>query len=326
MAFGTSTYPIDVITSVTVSAEVPSSIYSGNPITYSGISAVSDDPGFVFDEAYIEVKLFNSNHDEITDLNTPLSSGTYYLTITYRQVSGDRIVAYGTRTYTVTVTDRSPVPSITPGTGGSSGDLPDESKDDAGETTDEPGPVPGNIYDDVAETDWFYSAVMFMVEKGLMRGVSEDLFAPGADLTRAMLVTILYRLENEPGESSGSLFNDVGSGNWYSDAVAWAAASSIVTGYGNGDFGPEDSITREQLALILYNYARYKGYDISAEDDLDEFEDGDQTSSWAETAMKWAVKNGLLKGKGEGRLDPSGTATRAEVAEILMRFIKSFIE
>jgi hypothetical protein len=185
-------------------------------------------------------------------------------------------------------------------------------------------PVRDNIYSDVAETNWFYDAVMFMTESGLMQGVSQNLFAPNADLTRGMLITILYRMENEPEVNDGSGFSDVEPGLWYSDAVAWASANGIVTGYGDGNFGPGDSITREQMALILYNYARFKGYDITVDDNLGGFSDGGNTSAWAQIAMQWAVKNGLLKGKGEGILDPKGFATRAEVAEILMRFIESF--
>ena len=183
-----------------------------------------------------------------------------------------------------------------------------------------------NPYGDVEETDWYYEAVEFMSSNGLMGGVSQDEFEPQANLTRGMLVTILHRLEGEPEAGAGGQFGDVASGLWYSDAVAWASANGLVGGYGNGNFGPKDNITREQMAQILYNYAKYKGFDITADENLDGYADGGNTSSWAETAMRWAVKNGLLQGRGDGRLDPTGTATRAEVAEILMRFIKLFIK
>jgi len=182
-----------------------------------------------------------------------------------------------------------------------------------------------NPFEDVAADNWYYNAVRYVYEAGLMNGISQSTFEPESELTRAMLVTILYRLDSEPSVSSEDLFEDVASGNWYSDAVAWAAENGIVGGYGDGTFGPADSITREQIAVILFNYAEYKGYDLTAANDLSAFSDAGSTSSWAQTAMEWAVGNGLLSGNGDGTLDPTGTATRAEVATILMRFIETYI-
>lgn len=183
-----------------------------------------------------------------------------------------------------------------------------------------------NPFEDVSADNWFYNAVKYVHETGLMNGTAQNRFEPGSELTRAMLVTILYRLDNEPSVNSETLFDDVASGNWYSDAVAWAAANGIVGGYGDGTFGPADSITREQIAVLLFNYAEYKGYDLTPANDLSAFSDAGSTSFWAQASMKWAVGNGLLSGKGNDTLDPTGTATRAEIATILMRFIETYID
>ena len=133
---------------------------------------------------------------------------------------------------------------------------------------------------------------------------------------------MLYALEGKPAVPNSS-FTDVSSGAWYADAAAWAQSMGVITGYDNGAFGPDDPLTREQLTLILYNYARLKGYDISARGDLSAFTDGDSTSSWARESMTWAVGAGLLSGQGMGMLAPTGTATRAEVAQIMMNFCET---
>lgn len=178
-------------------------------------------------------------------------------------------------------------------------------------------------FKDVVADALYYKSVSFLASRGVVSGTGNDKFSPNANLTRSMLVTILYRLENKPENNIGSLFRDVAPGLWYSDAVAWAFDNNIVSGYGDGSFGPNDSITREQMAIMLYNYAKYKGYDITGTVNLDQFSDGENTSGWAQTAMKWAVANGLIRGRADGTLDPTGSATRAEVAEILMRFINN---
>lgn len=154
-----------------------------------------------------------------------------------------------------------------------------------------------------------------------MTGVSTGRFAPDDALTRAQLVQILYALEGRPAVSSASAFTDVNSGAWYASAVNWAAASGVVSGVGNGAFGPNDPLAREQLALILYRYAQKQVYDTTQTGNrLQAFGDGSSASSWAAEAMGWAVENGLLSGTGNGHLSPSGTATRAQVAQILMNF------
>ena len=155
-----------------------------------------------------------------------------------------------------------------------------------------------------------------------MAGVSDVSFAPNSTSTRAMAVTILYRLENEPTVSGNNAFTDVASDTWYTDAVIWAAENGIMSGYGNGIFGTNDNITREQLATILFNYAKFKGYDTTVSGSISSFADAQNVSPWAQEAVVWAVENGIMSGKGNGILDPNGTATRAEFASMLRRFIE----
>jgi hypothetical protein len=174
---------------------------------------------------------------------------------------------------------------------------------------------------DVSANAWYYKAVSFVAARDISTGTGNGKFSPNSGFTRGMLVTILYRLENEPEVVSDSLFRDVASGIWYSDAVTWAFNNGMVLGYGNGSFGPDDSITREQMVQMLYNYARSKGYDITAVNGLDNFVDSDDISDWADEALSWAVANGIMNGKGNDILDPKGVVTRAETAAILMRFI-----
>ena len=181
----------------------------------------------------------------------------------------------------------------------------------------------GLPFTDVKADDWFCEAVKYVYDNKLMDGTSSTTFAPLMTTNRAMIVTILWRLEGQPQTEAAPSFTDVESGVWYTEAVAWAADQGIVKGYSDTVFAPDDTVTREQLATILYRYAQYKGYDVAAKGDLTTFTDGAKTSSWAAEAMEWAVGSGLLTGKDGGKLDPTGTATRAEVATILMRFVES---
>lgn len=176
-----------------------------------------------------------------------------------------------------------------------------------------------NPYADISASDWYYDAVSFVTHKGLMNGTGTNTFSPLITTSRGMLVTILYRLEGTPTAVNTS-FTDVPAGEWYTDAVAWAAANLIVTGYGNGKFGPNDAINREQTAVILKNYAAYKGYDTSEAADLSKYSDLAEVSTWAAEAMKWANAGGLINGLPDGILDPNGSATRCQIATILMRF------
>ena len=174
-------------------------------------------------------------------------------------------------------------------------------------------------FTDVAADAWYYDAVACVYEQGMMKGTNDGTtFSPAMNLTRGMMAQILYNLEKGTAPAEGS-FTDVAANAWYADAVNWAAANDIVNGYGNGKFGPEDSITREQMAVLLYNYAKFKGYDVTTSGDLTTFSDDEKVSDWAEYAMKWAVGEKLINGSNNA-LNSLGTASRAEVAQILMNF------
>jgi hypothetical protein len=179
-----------------------------------------------------------------------------------------------------------------------------------------------NPFADVSESDWFYDAVRFVHENGLMVGTGDTAFSPQVNTTRGMIVTILYRLEGLPKTSAANPFDDVAADKWYTDAVVWAAEQGIVNGYGNGKFGPEDAITREQMAVILMNYAKVKGYDVSMSAKLSKYTDAGSISSWAKDAMSWASAIGLIQGDGV-KLMPSGNAIRCQAAAILQRFIEN---
>ncbi len=179
-----------------------------------------------------------------------------------------------------------------------------------------------NPFTDVSEKDWFYESVAFTVQNGLFAGTSSTTFSPDDNMTRAMLVTVLWRLAGKPGGGQIT-FADVSGEMWYADAVAWASEKGIVSGYGSGLFGPQDPVTREQLAVIMYNYARSRGQEVSASSDLTSFTDGRKVSPWAKDAVEWAVAKKLITGKGDGSLEPGGMATRAQVATILLQYEKN---
>ena len=194
----------------------------------------------------------------------------------------------------------------------------------AGWRVDENPNTGANPFTDVSEKDWFYGDVMFVYENGLMLGTSKTLFSPYGTATRGMMATILWRMEGSPAPKGKNSFTDVEAGKWYADAITWTAENSIFAGYGKDKFGPDDPITREQLAAIFYRYADYKGYDLTVKGNLDKFRDADKITDYAKTAMQWAVGSGLVKGKSGNLLDPQGTATRAEIAAMLHRFIEKY--
>ncbi|MDR1298729.1 MAG: S-layer homology domain-containing protein [Oscillospiraceae bacterium] len=174
-----------------------------------------------------------------------------------------------------------------------------------------------NPFDDVRSGDWFYGAAEYVCASGLMRGVSESEFAPGLPVSRAMLVTVLHRAAGEPAIAFVGKFVDVPDGAWYTDAILWASANGIVQGYGNGVFGTNDAMTREQVATALY---RRSGSPVNGlSDSLTKYADAAQISDWALDAMKWANATGLMTGRSETELAPKGTLTRAEAAAILQR-------
>lgn len=209
------------------------------------------------------------------------------------------------------VTVREVVPSVTVPTR----PVKPTEKPEQPEEPEEPEPLP---FTDVADSDWFYGAVRYAYERGLVNGTSATEFSPNGTITRGMIVTILYRLEGEP-EAAASGFTDVEPDRWYSAAIGWAAANGIVNGYADGTFCPNDPVTREQMAAILYRYAGAGAPEQSTGADLSVFPDYTTISGYAQDAMNWAVDLGLIQGMG-GLLSPRGSATRAQAATILMRF------
>lgn len=187
-------------------------------------------------------------------------------------------------------------------------------------------PVSGLPFGDVKSADWFYNDVKYVYEKGMMAGTAADVFAPNATTTRAMIVTILYRLEGSPAVTGTSAFTDVPAGQWYTDAVNWAAANQIVNGTSATTFAPNDSITREQMAAILYRYAQYKGYDVTKKADLSGYSDNGQVSAYAKDALAWANAAKLINGVTNITLAPQGNATRAQVSAILHRFCDGVVK
>lgn len=183
-----------------------------------------------------------------------------------------------------------------------------------------------NPYSDVAMNTWYHEAVKYVTEKGIMNGISAGMFSPLAQANRAMVVTVLHRIEGAPvaSEDMAMMFSDVESGMYYTDALKWAASQKIVSGRGDGTFAPKLAITRQELAVILKNYASFKmqGEMDEARADLRKFKDAEKVSGWAKEAVSWAVAKGIINGKNDEMLDPLGAATRAEIAKML----KSFLE
>ena len=181
---------------------------------------------------------------------------------------------------------------------------------------------PCRAFTDLSTTAWYHEAVDYVLQNSMMSGYGNGLFGPNDSLSRAQLCQILYNREGKPAVTANSPFTDVANDAWYADAVIWANSNGIVGGYGNGMFGPNDPITREQLAAILWRYAGSpaSGHTLSG------FTDADQISSWAMDAMLWANENNILNGDGSGHLIPKGKATRAHVAQMIRNFIKNLEE
>ena len=177
-------------------------------------------------------------------------------------------------------------------------------------------------FTDVRADDWFYDPVCYVYNNGLMTGTSATTFEPNTSLSRAMLVAVLHRLEGNPQASAGD-FTDVADGDWYAQAVNWAASVGIVNGFDDGTFQPNAAITREQMAAILRNYAQYKGLDVTTSGDLTNYSDAASVSDWAKESVAWAVDQGLLSGMTVDTLQPQGLSTRAQVATVLQRYLKN---
>ena len=196
-------------------------------------------------------------------------------------------------------------PPVNPGGGGGAPTEPEE---------------PALPFTDVTEGDWFYDAVAYVYENEIMAGTSETIFNPAMELNRAQAAQLFYNLEGQPAVTGGSAFTDVASSHWAVDAITWAAENEVVAGIGGGLYDPDSNVTREQFAQMLYNYAQYKGYDLTANGDLTQFPDDGSISFWAETALGWANGNGLINGHENGTIDPQGSAIRAQAASIMANF------
>ena len=177
-----------------------------------------------------------------------------------------------------------------------------------------------NPYKDVSLAAWYYDAVRFVTENGLMNGMGNNMFSPESPMTRAMFATVLFRFAGQPAVSGHIIFTDVADVQWYTDAIRWAGEKQLMMGYGNNRFGTHDNLTREQAVTILYRYAEMRGLDVSARANLSAYTDASQLSEWARSAMGWAVSAGVISGRSPTTLVPKGRMTRGEVARILMNY------
>ena len=199
----------------------------------------------------------------------------------------------------------------------------EEGKGDIEEPVETARPSAG--YTDVDPNEWYIDYIDFVIANGLMIGTSATTFEPNTRLSRAMMVQILYNMEGKPETGDEAIFSDVAADSWYFAAVTWSYENEIVFGYDDGRFGPDDQITREQMVTIFYRYAEAKGYDVSISASIDAFEDAGDVSDWAVPAMEWAVGTGLIIGRDAAHIAPKDTATRAEVATIVTRFVKTIV-
>jgi len=232
---------------------------------------------------------------------------------------GDKIVLHYTDDYTLEEDEKEKT-----GTGGSYGST-GTSKPAEAQKPEESKPVfTAGTFKDVKKSDWFYESVEYVYENNLMQGTDNG-FEPQSTMTRAMLVTVLYRAAGQP-KIAGSAFEDVKEGAWYADAVMWAKQEGIVSGVSDTHFAPDEKVSREQMAVIIYRYADYCGYDVKAEADIKGYEDYESIADYAADAFEYAVASGLLKGKTQSTLNPADFGTRAEVATILMRFFELYVK
>lgn len=235
--------------------------------------------------------------------------------------NGDKIVLHYTDNYKK---EKDTVSSSSGGGGGGSGSkIPSGTSGEAVSKPEEKEEkMPQSIFEDVNSDDWFYDSVNYAYENKLMNGTGDG-FEPDSAMTRAMLVTVLFRMDNPEKAEAEAGFEDIPDGEWYTDAVNWAAAKGIVNGISDTEFAPNDNVTREQMAAIFYRYAQHKEYDTKNKADLSGFADSEEISEWAEDAVMWANAEGLINGTSETTISPMETATRAQVATILMRFCEN---
>lgn len=309
-----STTNITYTASCTVRATSSSGGGSSSSSSYDGYVSVDNSKN-----GDVSISDSRADEDDTITITTKPDNGYVVDKVVVEDEDGDKldVTEKSDNKYTFEMPNGDVTVTVTFKEDTSSDEEEEETKDE--ETTDET--ALGFL--DVSRNDWFYSAVEYVVNHDVMSGVSDSSFAPNATLTRGMLVQILYNLEDRPDNNGINIFTDVTTDAWYTDAVIWANNENIVSGMGEGIFAPNAEITREQMALMLYNYAQCKGYDVSASAELSAFTDGADVSSWASHAVQWAVAEGLMSGMGNGTLAPQGTATRAEVSSIMMRFMEN---
>ena len=184
----------------------------------------------------------------------------------------------------------------------------------------------GIAFTDVKKGDWYYDSVKKVSDDGIIKGSNAYTYSPNGKLSRGMLATILWRMEGSPKATGGKNFSDVKSGEYYYEAIKWATSKGIVNGYDNGKFGPSNNITREQLAVMLCNYARYKKKNVSKLANISGYTDSKSVSTYAKASVQWAIQNKIISGKSNGKkIDPKGTATRAEVAAMIQNY-RSYVK
>ena len=268
-------------------------------IVYDGLQAFSDgaDAWNTYVDAH-EGNVTGSFKETLRDLDSTFAD------LTVNEVNAISYQAQDGSVYVVTVTLKQHQTVV------SGGDCP---KDET---------CPAAYLTDVDLGAWYHDGIHYCVEHGLMVGHPDNTFGPEESLTRAQIAQVLYNCENKPAVEAKEIFDDVATSAWYAEAITWASEAGVVLGYGNGKFGPEDPITREQLAAMLYRYSQYKGYDVSAAAELS-FVDASTVSDWALTAMKWACAEGILQGMDNNTLNPAGNATRAQAATMFMRYFKN---
>ena len=208
------------------------------------------------------------------------------------------------------------------------GPAPDQDEDEQPEQDDScdgtaADNCPAVVFTDVNTALWYHKAVDYALMNGIMSGMGGNTFQPNGNLSRAMMVQILYNMEGKPAVVGQSTFEDVTAGAWYHDAIVWANANGIVNGLSHTAFGPNGNITREQMVAILYRYAQYKGLDISARTTVTAYADDEKISAWAKENVAWGVAVGLISGTGNNKLDPNGNATRAQIAQVMMNFCEA---
>ena len=293
----------------------------------------------VFEKALTEAGLTwkNAGGNYISEINGlaefdngTLSGWMYFLNGTHPGLgvaeqtlkNGDKIIFHYTDDYTQEKGSEKWESTSSSSSSGSS--KKSTASDDETSTVVQPSETETSVsFKDVEKDSWYEDAVTYVVKNNLFRGVSETEFDPDSNMTRAMLVTVLYRLENTAEKVYNNIFRDVVSDEWYTDAVAWAAANGVVKGVNETEFAPNDNITREQMAAVIYRYAELKEYDITGSCDISQFADADTVSDWALDAIKWTNAAELVKGTSDTTLSPQDTATRAQVAAILMRFCEN---